>query len=102
LDPLVGSRLSQIRELCTRFGVKWLSLFGSAVKGSFNKESSDLDFLVEFSQMSGHQHADSYFGLLFALEDLFERKIDLVEYGAIDNEYFLRSVDQNKVELFAA
>jgi predicted nucleotidyltransferase len=47
------------------------------------------------------QHADSYFGLWFALEDFFHRKVDLVETTAIQNPYSLRSIDQSRKVLCA-
>jgi predicted nucleotidyltransferase len=38
---------TSLAELCRRYGVKELSLFGSAVRGEMHPES-DLDMLVEF------------------------------------------------------
>ena len=44
-----GVRLpeSEIREICHRYGVKELSIFGSAARGELRPES-DIDFLVDF------------------------------------------------------
>ena len=44
----VGSRRMELADLCRRFGVRRLDLFGSAARGDFDPERSDLDFLVEF------------------------------------------------------
>ena len=55
------------------YSVKWLGLFGSYVKGAA-REDSDIDLLVEFEKLS----FDNYMGLRIFLEDLFEKKIDLV------------------------
>jgi predicted nucleotidyltransferase len=72
----IQSKLPQIRELCRRFHVRELSLFGSALRSDFRAES-DYDFLVEF-------RADAPVGLfqfgrmVLELEKLFHRKIDLV------------------------
>ncbi len=54
-------------------GVKKIGLFGSYLKGT-QKRGSDIDFLVEFNEIT----SDNYFGLIFYLEKLFRRKIDLV------------------------
>ena len=43
-----------------------------------------------------------YFGLLMALEDLFQRKIDLVMESAIDNPYFREGVDDTRVPIYGA
>ena len=52
--------------------------------------------------MERGQHAKAYFGMLFGLEDLFHRKIDLVETPAVSNPYFLNSINQNRTVLYAA
>ncbi|HQU82220.1 MAG TPA: nucleotidyltransferase domain-containing protein [Pyrinomonadaceae bacterium] len=39
---------SKIAEICRRYKIRELSLFGSQVRGDSNSES-DFDFLVEFS-----------------------------------------------------
>jgi uncharacterized protein len=38
----------QITELCQRYQVKRLEIFGSAATGAFKPEASDLDFVVDF------------------------------------------------------
>ncbi|MEK7358183.1 MAG: nucleotidyltransferase domain-containing protein, partial [Bdellovibrionota bacterium] len=68
-----------ISELCTRYGVARLELFGSAAEDRFDAERSDLDFLVEF--MPDHELGPwlrHYFDLKEGLEDLFGRSVDLV------------------------
>ena len=77
-------------------------MFGSAADGSFKAESSDLDFLVEYLPDADQKPADAYFGLLFDLEDLFQRKVDLVMDRAIRNPYFRAGVDQSRQVIYAA
>jgi len=92
-----------VRELCQRFQVQRLELFGSAATGAhFRDDDSDLDFLVEFQPLEAGRDADAYFGLLAALEDLFRRPVDLVMARAITNPYFLESVNQTRTVLYAA
>jgi predicted nucleotidyltransferase len=45
---IVDEKEEAVAVLCRRFGVRRLELFGSAVKGTFDPGTSDLDFLVEF------------------------------------------------------
>jgi predicted nucleotidyltransferase len=47
-------------------------------------------------------HSQAYFGLLFALEDLFSNKIDLVELPAVRNPYFMKSVNESRQLIYAA
>lgn len=99
---LVRERLPEIRELCRRFHVQRLDLAGSAAKGQFREESSDLDFVVQFEPFPSGGHGEAYLDLWFALEDLFGRSVDLIEFGAIKNPYFLESIVESKEELYAA
>lgn len=65
-----------------RFGVRHLSLFGSTAHDAA-RVNSDVDVLVEFD---GPSTSDRYFGLLFYLEDLFGRPVDLVTDKALRPE----------------
>ena len=48
LPDLIESHRAEIAQLCARFGVHRLELFGSAATGAFDPARSDVDFLVEF------------------------------------------------------
>ena len=69
----IEGTLLKHHDALREYSVKWLGLFGSYVKGEAH-ENSDLDLLVEFKKPS----FDNYMGLRIFLEDLFEKKIDLV------------------------
>lgn len=99
---LIQQHRHKLEELCRKYQVKTLEVFGSAVNGAWDPESSDLDFLVDFHLQQPGQHAKAYFGLLFDLEDLFQRKIDLLETPAVRNPYFLESINRNRTVLYAA
>src|SRR5438128_11985302 len=99
---LIEQHRAELAELCRRFRVKTLELFGSAADGTWDADRSDLDFLVEFLPLEQEQLAPDYFGLLHGLEDLFQRKIDLVMPRAIRNPYFLRGVTESRQVVYAA
>ena len=67
LDLLENNR-ANIR----RFGVRQLGIFGSVARNE-QTEKSDVDVLVELEK----ETFDAYMGLLFYLEELFGRKVDL-------------------------
>ena len=102
MHQIINTHRAKLDELCRHFQVRRLTLFGSAASIEFEPGRSDLDFLVEFQPLLPAQRADAYFGLLLALEDLFQCKIDLIEEGASQNPYFLRTVDQTRALLYAA
>ena len=99
---IIDSRRRALEDLCQRFHVSRLEVFGSAVDGTFDETRSDLDFLVEFQGVPDSQRFDTYFGLLHALEALFGRRVDLVEPGAMRNPYFIRRVNESRRVVYAA
>ncbi|MBD2635497.1 nucleotidyltransferase family protein [Limnothrix sp. FACHB-881] len=66
--------LRQQPNLFEQYNIKTLALFGSTARNQAT-EHSDLDFLVEFA---GDPTLNLYMSLKFFLEDLFQKKIDLV------------------------
>lgn len=66
-------RLQAHRRAIRAYGVRSLGLFGSHARRE-QKQRSDLDFLVEFERKS----FDAYMDLKNYLEDLFDRRVDLV------------------------
>ena len=90
----------ELSNLCAIYGVKCLELFGSALHDDFDREKSDLDFLVEFGDIHSMGAFDRYFGLKEDLEQLFQRPIDLVEIKAIKNPYFRQAIEQDKVLVY--
>jgi predicted nucleotidyltransferase len=101
LNNILGQK-DALEQICRRYRVHRLELFGSAVSGPYREGNSDLDFLVEFEALPAGAYADAFFGLLEALEDLFGRPVDLVVSSAIKNPYFKQSIESNKALLYAA
>ena len=99
---LVDQNLTALARLCQKYEVQALELFGSAARGEFDPASSDLDFLVAFLPQGNVDAADRYLGLLVDLEDLFQRKIDLVDVRAHRNPFFMAEALRTRVRLYAA
>ncbi|MGE0100877.1 MAG: nucleotidyltransferase family protein [Blastocatellales bacterium] len=47
LPETIKTKQAQLRDVCRRYRVRELSLFGSMARGDFN-DQSDVDLLVEF------------------------------------------------------
>ena len=58
-----------------RSGVKKIGIFGSFARGD-SGEQSDVDVLVEFE--TDRNTFDNFMDMLFYLEDLFGKKVDLI------------------------
>jgi predicted nucleotidyltransferase len=100
-SPIAEHRMA-LEQLCRRYHVRRLELFGSAAAGLERPGESDYDFLVEFEPLASGAYADTFFGLKESLEDLFSRPVDLVVASAIRNPYFRESVDRTKSLVYAA
>ena len=102
ISPVEDKR-AEIISACRRHGVEWLDLFGSAVGGSFDPGSSDLDFIVSFERREPSDLFGRYFGLKEDLEVLFGRSVDLVMEGALRKDpSFAADVRESRVSLYAA
>ena len=99
---IVEAKLPALQALCRRFGVRRLDLFGSAATGRFDPARSDLDFLIEFDKPPRGGFSEGYFGLLEALQTLFQRKIDLVSQESLENPYRRRRIEAEKINLYQA
>ena len=102
MEPSIAKHREEIAELCRRYRVSRLELFGSAVGDRFEADRSDVDFLVEFQPLADGEHADAYFGLLESLKSLFARPVDLVMTRAIRNRYFLQAIEPTRTLVYAA
>jgi predicted nucleotidyltransferase len=98
MASLVENRRMELEQVCRRFGIRRLELFGSAARNDFTP-ASDLDFLVEFS---GRPSLDDYLGLRESLKSLFGREVDLVMPKAIRNPYVRASIERDRQLLYAA
>lgn len=85
----------EIYKLCKQYKVKTLYAFGSVLTDNFNNQS-DIDFIVDFSNIPVEDYADNYYDLKFSLQDTLKRKIDLLEEKAIKNPYFIKNVSNKK------
>jgi predicted nucleotidyltransferase len=94
--PLVHEKQEGIAAHCRRLNVRRLEIFGSAVNGNFNPETSDLDFLVEFENSNQPGIGRRYLDLADSLEALFDRKVDLVTVGSVKNPYFRANLEATK------
>ena len=80
---------------------KIMYVFGSAVTSDFS-ESSDVDILISFKDISFEKYTDNYFELHDALVKLFQRKVDLITERSLSNPYFIESIEKTKQLLYAA
>ena len=73
--------MDQIAEVCRRYRVRELAVFGSAARGEMRADS-DIDLLVDF-QPDAPGGLLAYNGLMLDLSEVLHRRVDLVEREAL-------------------
>lgn len=96
---LIEINLHRIFELCKKYRVRKLYVFGSILTDKFN-EQSDVDFSVDFDKEAINNDnmdwADLFFDFLHDMEALLKRKVDMVFESNITNSVFRKELDRTK------
>ena len=102
MPTLIDDKRNQIEALCRRYRVRRLDVFGSVVRGDFDPDRSDVDFLVEFEAGQGLNTFHAYMDLRQALSDLLGRPVDLVMPSAVRNPYMRTAIEATREPLYGA
>ena len=100
--PAVAERTAELPEICHRYHVARLDLFGKAVTADSITHEDNLNFLVEFQSLPPGDYVDAYFGLMESLEQLLGLPVQMTTDSAIKNPYFRHMVEKSRVNLYAA
>ncbi len=96
-------QLPAVRDLCRRFVVTRVEVFGSAARADdFDPARSDADFLVEFEAVAGLSPLLQFFGFAEELARALGRPVDLVQQGAIRNPYVKATIEHDRELVYAA
>lgn len=96
---LKEEHIKKLKNLCDKYHVEKMYLFGSALTPNFNAKS-DIDFLVKFKQIDLAEYFDNYMNFKENLKKLFGREIDLVEEQTLKNPILINSIDKNKTLVY--
>lgn len=100
MDTLHLPSREALTELCRRWRVTELALFGSAARAE-SRADSDVDLLVTFQPNAPWSSLDLV-DMRDELARLFGRPVDLVEERAVRNPYRRASMLRDKSVLYAA
>lgn len=92
--------LRRIAELCRRWKVTELALFGSVLRDDF-QAGSDIDVLVSFAPDARWSLWDLS-RMREELEDVFGRGVDLVEKKGLKNPFIRHAILTTKQVVYAA
>lgn len=98
---LIDDKKTELQHLCKKYDVNTMYLFGSVLTDSFT-DTSDVDILISFKELTIEKYTDNYFQLHEELERLLNRKVDLLTMRSISNPYFKESIEKTKKLLYAA
>lgn len=88
-----------IIDICQKHKVKTLAVFGSVLTDRFC-DDSDIDFVVDFTDVDESDYADNYLEMQEALKNLLGREIDLLENKAIRNSILLQTINDSKQVIY--
>src|ERR1700744_117521 len=99
MNAAIKSNLQAIQALMRSHGVVRAFLFGSAAIDNMT-EDSDVDFLVNFDSTFDYTtYSDNYFELMYALQDLLGRDVDIVAEETLSNPYLIQQINMEKIAL---
>jgi predicted nucleotidyltransferase len=96
IDPIIEKHFAELVSLCKKYKVERIYAFGSVVSGGFDKESSDIDLIVELMPMPPLEKGEKLLSLWNDLEDLYKREVDLLTDKPIQNPYLKKSIESTK------
>ncbi len=99
---VVKNNLAEIIKICEEMHVQSLYLFGSAASDQRFTIDSDLDFLYQFKNNDTRENVlqYDYFDLMFSLEKVTGKKVDLVAKEKIKNIVFLERLNKEKIKIY--
>lgn len=100
MHPFLTQYFSSIEQLCKKYKVSKLYVFGSLASGRFDEKSSDADFIVAFESLSDRDLAQNYLNLMVDLADLLQRPVDLLVDEPIENPYFKEELEETKLLIY--
>ena len=93
---------TSLASLCRRYGVQQLYVFGSAVTDAFKPERSDVDVLVTLADAPPTEQGDTLLALWESLEQLFQRRVDLLTPNSLRNPYLKAEIERTKQFVYDA
>ena len=102
MHPTIAQHREPIAEVCRRYGIRRLDVFGSSTTDAFDERTSDVDVAVDFDDVTSADYFDRFFAVKEELERIVGRRVDLLTWSSIRNPYFRQRVEATSENLYAA
>ena len=100
IHPILQQVIPKVIELLKKHKIKSAYVFGSVLTRQFNEES-DVDFLVNLQDGLDPVEAGGHlWDLGYDLEDLLNRKIDILTERSLKNPYFIKEINETKFPIY--
>jgi len=96
----IENERDKLFELCNKYRVIRLFVFGSLLNGNFNSETSDIDLIVELENLPPVEKGEILMKFWSELEELFSRKVDLLTEKSFKNSYLKNEIENSKFLLY--
>lgn len=106
MHPLIENNKHLISELCKKYHVSSLYVFGSAARVKDFTDKSDIDLLVTFEYLPTNTNEEVYYKvenyerLQEKLEEITNRKVDLIQEANIRNKFLKYFINKEKKLLY--
>lgn len=100
ISKYISDRQKNLQSICESHHVATLYAFGSSVNKNFNEVSSDIDLLVTVDIDDPLERGETLISLWEKLEELFNKKVDLLTPASLNNPVLIKSIDKSKVLIY--
>lgn len=96
----IQAKLIDFTTLCKLYNVKNLYAFGSATTDQFDKNSSDIDLLIEIEENDPLERGEKLLAIWDELEEFFQTKVDLLTQSSLKNPILRKNIDATKILIY--
>ena len=101
IHTLLDAHQNELVALCQQYRVRRLYVFGSLIKGTFDRQRSDLDFLAQLAdRIPNREYADRFLGLEVGLHEVFKFPVDLLTVEGLKNAGFRQRVEETRALVY--
>ena len=90
---------TDLPEICQRYRIAYVDAFGSLARNE-QTDASDIDLIIEFTEPRQEAISHRFFGFLHAMEDRYQRRIDLLTENSLKNPYLRQEVNRERIRLY--
>lgn len=96
LNSLINKNQKAFIQLCKLHHVVKLYAFGSSITDKFNPDTSDIDLVIQLDIKDPVERGESLLSFWNKIEELFQRKVDLLTNNSIKNPILIQTINSTK------